>query len=303
MAIRITRKMMTNTQMRSMNRSLSHINDSYSKVSSGKLYERVSDNPVEVAKIMSMKADIQNSQKYEKNIDDAIGWLDVSEDSITEIVNTMHRFKELMVTASGNGDESGAIKAEVHQLLDQVGHMMNTSFDGRYVFSGQETGTLPITVNYDGDGNAISLTYNGDTGEYSTEVEKGVNTVFSINGTEILGDKTGATEPLSDTFAAALTALGANDKTAVNNLLDDIDDHVDDLVSTLGKIGARTRRMELAQENHEKLSLNMTELLSKLEDTDVTEEIINLTSFQQIHEANIAAAEQIMNLSLMNFLR
>lgn len=302
MAIRITRRMMTNTQLRSMNQSLANINDSYSKVSSGKQYERVSDNPVEVAKIMSLKADIQNSEKYESNIDDAIGWLDVSEDSITEIVNTMHRFKELMVTASSNGDESGAIKAEVHQLLDQVGHMMNTSFDGRYVFSGQETGTLPITVNYDTDGNAISMSYNGDTGEYSTEVEKGVNTVFSVNGTELLGDTSGATEPLSDTFEAALTALGADDKTAVNNLLDDIDDHVDDLLSTLGKIGARTKRMELAQENHEKLSLNMTELLSKLEDTDVTEEIVNLTSYQQIYEANIAAAEQIMNLSLLDYV-
>jgi flagellar hook-associated protein 3 FlgL len=210
-----------------------------------------------------------------------------------------------MVTAAGNGDEAGAITAEVHQLLDQIGHMMNTSYDGRYVFSGQQTGTLPITVNYDGNGNAISMTYNGDNAEYSTEVEKGVNTVFSINGNEILGDidlGAGVTT-LSDTFNAALTALQANDKTAAGAVLDDIDDHVDHLLSTMGKVGARTRRMELAQDNHEKLNLNMTELLSKLQDTDISEEIINLTSFQQIYEANIAAAEKIMNLSLMNFLR
>lgn len=303
--MRITRKMMTNTQIKSLQRGLTDIDSSYRKISSGTKYERVSDDPVEVAKIMQLKADMKNSEKYASNIDDAIGWLDVSESSLQEVVNTMHRFKELMVTAAGNGDEAGAITAEVHQLLDQIGHMMNTSYDGRYVFSGQQTGTLPITVNYDGNGNAISMTYNGDNAEYSTEVEKGVNTVFSINGNEILGDidlGAGVTT-LSDTFNAALTALQANDKTAAGAVLDDIDDHVDHLLSTMGKVGARTRRMELAQDNHEKLNLNMTELLSKLQDTDISEEIINLTSFQQIYEANIAAAEKIMNLSLMNFLR
>jgi flagellar hook-associated protein 3 FlgL len=297
--------MMTNTQIKSLQRGLTDIDSSYRKISSGTKYERVSDDPVEVAKIMQLKADMKNSEKYASNIDDAIGWLDVSESSLQEVVNTMHRFKELMVTAAGNGDEAGAITAEVHQLLDQIGHMMNTSYDGRYVFSGQQTGTLPITVNYDGNGNAISMTYNGDNAEYSTEVEKGVNTVFSINGNEILGDidpGAGVTT-LSDTFNAALTALQANDKTAAGAVLDDIDDHVDHLLSTMGKVGARTRRMELAQDNHEKLNLNMTELLSKLQDTDISEEIINLTSFQQIYEANIAAAEKIMNLSLMNFLR
>jgi flagellar hook-associated protein 3 FlgL len=297
--------MMSNTQQRSLQRSLTDIDSSYRKISSGKKYERASDDPVEVAKIMQLKADMKNSEKYSKNIDDAIGWLDVSESSLQEIVNTMHRFKELMVTAAGNGDEAGAILAETHQLLDQVGHMMNTSFDGRYVFSGLQTGTLPITVNYDGNGNAISMTYNGDAGEYKTEVERGVDTVFSINGNELLGDvDPGAgVSTLSDTFNAAITALGANDKAAVGDLLDDIDSHVDHLLSTMGKVGARTRRMELAKENHEKLNFNMTSLLSKLEDTNVADEVINLTSFQQIYEANIAAAEKVMNLSLMNFLR
>jgi flagellar hook-associated protein 3 FlgL len=297
--------MMTQNQHKSLQRSLGKIDSSYRKVSSGVKYEKVSDNPVEVAKIMQLKADLKNSEKYSSNIDDAIGWLDVSESSMQEIVETMHRFKELMVTASGNGDEAGAIKAEVHQLLDQVGHMMNTSYDGRYVFSGQQTGTLPITVNYDANGNATSLIYNGDTGEYSTEVEKNVNTVFSINGAEILGDvdPTAGITTLGDTFTAALAALDANDKTAANATLAQIDDHVDHLLSSMGKIGARTNRMESAKSNHEKLNMNMTELLSKIQDTDIAEEIINLTSYQQIYEANVAAAEQIMNLSLMNFVR
>jgi flagellar hook-associated protein 3 FlgL len=297
--------MMTQTQQKSLSRGLSDMSASYRKVSSGKLYERVSDNPVEVAKIMQLKAEIKNNEKYESNIDDAIGWLDVSESSTSEMINTMHRFRELMVTASSNGDESGAILAEVHQLFDQMGHMMNTTFDGRYVFSGLQTGTTPIQMSYDGNGNAIGMTYNGDTGEYSTEVEKSVDTVFSINGIELLGDvdPTAGTQTIADTFSDAITALQANDKTAVNDLLDEIGDHTDQLLATMGKIGARTRRMELAKENHEKLSLNMTELLSKLEDTNIADEIVNLTSHQQIYEANIAAAEKIMNLSLMNVLR
>ena len=66
----------------------------------------------------------------------------------------MARIKELMVKA-GNGsyseDEISTIKNEVVEKSKELAQIMNTTFDGAYIFGGTKGTTKPVTVDADGN--------------------------------------------------------------------------------------------------------------------------------------------------------
>lgn len=86
-------------------------------------------------------------------------------------------------------------------------------------------------------------------------------------------------------------ALGGID-TAMNNLL-----------SELGSIGAKTERMEFTYRRLSKETLDMTNRLSDVTDVDLTETITRLKMYETTHQAALAALARIVPQTLLNFLR
>lgn len=69
------------------------------------------------------------------------------------------------------------------------------------------------------------------------------------------------------------------------------------------EVGARTNRVELVQSRLDDRNLNLTTLQSKTEDADIASLMIQATSAQTIYEAALKSSAQIMQPSLMDFMR
>ncbi|WP_105616949.1 flagellar hook-associated protein FlgL [Vallitalea okinawensis] len=93
----------------------------------------------------------------------------------------------------------------------------------------------------------------------------------------------------------------------INNYYDDMTTNVDNAMKQLANetavVGSKANRLELTANRLEDDSINFTELLSKTEDIDMTETIIELQSNQVVYNASLMATSQIVQQSLIDFLR
>ncbi len=100
-----------------------------------------------------------------------------------------------------------------------------------------------------------------------------------------------------------ISALEDYDQDGINKFLADIDVHFNRILAVRADIGAKTNRMELAVERTKDNTLSFTEALSKVEDIDMAETIIQLKNFENVYKASLSMGSRIIQPSLVDFIR
>ena len=172
--MRVTNQMMSTSYLKDLNRNLNNLNTLQTQLTTGKEINKASDNPFKTARIMQIYSDISANKQYNENIKDTISWLDTTDTALNQLGSTSQRIRELMVS-SGNAiygsDEKKAIKNEINQLINQTAQILNTNFDGKYIFGGTKSLSKPVGVEKDSNGNNI-LVFKDDNGNSFNEEGK-----------------------------------------------------------------------------------------------------------------------------------
>lgn len=84
--------------------------------------------------------------------------------------------------------------------------------------------------------------------------------------------------------------------------MDQLDGALERALSVRADVGARVNRLETTLTNLDSFKINITDLLSKREDADIIDVIVQLTSQQNVFSASLSAASQIAGISLFDFL-
>ena len=112
------------------------------QVNTGKKISVPSDDPVVAARALKLRTDVAKVEQYQKNIGDAQSWLDATDEAMSKLGDVLQRARELTVQAA-NGtntpEETQKISAELKQLKIQAIHQSNSTYAGRYIFSGYKT--------------------------------------------------------------------------------------------------------------------------------------------------------------------
>lgn len=301
--MRVTNNMIMSNTLYNLNRNLSKLNKTNNQLSTGKRINRPSDDPVSASKALKLRADVSEIEQYQRNTKDALSWLDITESAIDNLQDVIHRAKELTVQASTEtmGEEDREkIKAEIEQLKEQIMQIGNTTYTGRYIFSGFQTnkkvfdettndGTYKIDIT-----NKQKIKYQVGVGE---EIEIGV---FA---TELFGDDGSGKSQIVQDFDQLITALDTDNTGDITGALSKLDDHLNNTLAIRAEIGAKTNRLELVQNRLEKDNLNFTELLSENEDVDMAETIMNLKMEESVYRASLSAGAQVIQPTLLDFIR
>ena len=140
--MRITNTMLVKDMLWNANNNLISMAKKQSELSTGKKIQRPSDDPVGITQVLKYKTDIREAQQYKKNINDSLGWLEVSESSLHNMKDILQRMRELTVEAANGtntADDRNKIKVEIEELKKEIIVSGNATSAGRYVFSGLET--------------------------------------------------------------------------------------------------------------------------------------------------------------------
>lgn len=296
--MRITNNVLNNTFLRNLSRNLKQMQKYHNQLTSGKEVTRPSDNPLLVAKIMDMDNNIMQNEQYNSNISDTLGWVQTQDTALSDATKTLQRVKDLMIYAS-NGSLSEtdrlAIKDEVEMQVEHLGDVLNTNFDGRYIFAGQKTTTRPFEI---GDG---GLEYEGDDKNITREIATGVTIDLITKGSEIT---TVDDQDLGVLLGQVIKAIEEGDVEKLSNeYLGDMEKHIDNVVRVRTQIGAINNRLEAAKERNEAENLNLKAVLSEKEDIDIAEKYMEYSVMATVYQASLSVGAKILQPSILDYLR
>ncbi len=232
--MRITNNMLVKDMLWNANRNLSSMSKKQNELSSGERIQRPSDDPVGITQVLKYKTDIREVEQYDKNVKDALGWLQVSESSLTDVKDILQRVRELAVGAA-NGtntpEDTQKVKAEIGELIKEITVLGNSTIAGRYIFSGQQTDEK--LFNEDGSYNIdITDTRNTDGNNIGYEISVGEVMEIGVNPVDVFGviqndnffekslsrGSAGTTQATRSNFKTTVDL--SNDFTAVGEVLD-----------------------------------------------------------------------------------
>jgi flagellar hook-associated protein 3 FlgL len=207
---------------------------------------------------------------------------------------------------------------------------------------GSASGTITFEMTYGGNTENISLAYPINTpGALVTNLTGELNTAFGLgeitadivdnklvlesdNGEFFIGDTATDLELIGlESSQISVSRVESGDKSqliaifdtlvddglAVNNsdiireAMSRIDAQINNINAVRGEIGVKTNRAELTNNRILDDTINLTDLLSKNEDADMTEVIINVKMQENVYRASLSTGARIIQPSLVDFLR
>lgn len=304
--MRVTNRMMGEDFLIHLRRNMRNMQKAQNQLASGKLYSRPSDQPAMVSKAMMLESAVGNNTQYRRNMEDAYGWVETTDGALGQMGTSLIRLRELTIAAANGtmgASEFKAIEAEVGQIIEGLASVGNTNFDGRYIFGGMKTTTPPFSV----DQAAGLLTFNGDDGVLEREILTGVTIKMNITGKSIMGSEDSAS-PAS--LAGTLNRLVTGLKDPVSpersqlggEILKQLDGQIDALLSLRTSNGATSNRLEAMMELNSSESLRLTELLSKTEDIDFAEKVMEFAMLENTYKASLSTGAKILQPTLLDYL-
>lgn len=331
--MRITNQMMSKSFLRDLGRNQNYMKKINDQLTSGKEIRRPSDNPFKVARSMQLNRDIGANTQYNENIKDTTNWLDTTDTALEQLGNSFQRFRELMISAGNaayGSDEKKAIKDEMNEKVNEIAQILNSSFDGKYIFGGTKVNSKPVASsrNIESKNNYINLS--GNDGEVlsldnldesvqnqinmigkklNVEISQGVTMEYSVSATDILmfKDKKGGSVNVMELLKGITDDIDSvnpdNSSKVTNEYLKSMDETITNLLKVRAEVGAKQNRMEAAGDQNDEQNFNLTDILSQTEDIDFAEKNIQATVAQSVYMASLQVSAKIIQPSLLDFLR
>ncbi len=307
--MRITTSMVQRNVLSDLNSLSEKLAKTQSKASSGKEITRPSDNPYQTSRALGLRQTLAANEQYQSNISDARGWQDATEAALGSITDFVNRAQSLLLEGATDSADAGArnsVADEIDQIIQGLKETSNASFGDRYLMSGTATATAPYKLGdddaYQGNEAGLDPTVPGVIREIGPSVTLSINSV----GREILGD--GRANPtdgkLLNTLRDITEHLRANDGAALRGAdVTNLKTALDDVLKVRARNGAMSNRLDAASSRLEQIQGAVTEQLSNTEDADIAKTIIQFNSQSAAYQASLRAGANIVQASLMDFLR
>lgn len=268
------------------------------KIASGKNLNRPSDDPIALVEAMQFKTAARRMDQYGRNLNTASSWFTASESALSQTLDLVGRARELAVQMSSSSQDAenrDAAAAEIGNLLDHAISLGNTDLSGRYIFSGFETGTAPFTKIV--VGGVETAQYNGDTNDFQVQIGKDQNLTVGRNGQTVFMDS-----GLFSTLGDLKKALEDDDLAGIGTQLENLTSVENYLNRQIADIGVRQNQAQVRENILSQLQIELKDQLSRVEDADIVEVMIQLNAKQLTYQAALAAAARVSEMSLLNYM-
>jgi len=312
--------MLMNNFMSNLQNNLRRMEKYQNRLSTGKNFTRPSDDPVAVTRSLQTRTDISKTEQYLRNIQDGLTWLEQSETTLMEVNDIIARAYELAVDAA-NGtktpEDRRIIADEMLQLQQQLVRAANASFNGRYLFGGHNTSTIPFEIS--GSEGAYTLTYNGmdmktltdpanadwlnaaKAENLSYEMGFGIQMAVSFTGIDLFGAGDDNLFEVFNQLNAAL--LNGSDQDTLNESVGKLQREQNRILALLGEVGGKHNRLTMMEKRYDKDIYNFKAVQSKIEDADYAKSVTDFKMAEIVYQSALASAAKILQPTLIDFLR
>jgi flagellar hook-associated protein 3 FlgL len=280
--------------------------------------------------ISRYRQQVAKSDSYMTTIAQTKSFLEFQDGVMGEANEILIRARELAQQSANetlSGTSREQIAQEVYQLRDQMASLANSTYQGRYVYSGTDDDDAPFDkTTYDepatGEPN-VRYVFDGEAGKKvgkSVQITDEIKVNLNTPADDLFGGSIEALERLSRALGGykTLPASGTPDGTGgAYTLPDQLHDQTDaikdsiDLLNTAREktlipervvIGGRLRRLETAQALLELTKNSAKEVLSRIQEVDETEAAANLQQAQTALQASYSITAKILRMTILDYV-
>jgi len=296
--MRITNKMIARNMLSTIQRNQQMRNEAQLNIATTKKVRRPSDDPAGTLQIQQFKILISRNEQYLKNITQIRGFTTNSESALQAVSEQLERAKSIAIQGASDtvsAEARQSLAQTIDQLIDNIIDHGNSRFKGRFVFGGtQTTGTKPFTRSGD------VITYNGNDADIKSNIGFETQVTYNKSGADVFAPAGGV-----DIFAelvALRQGLENNDTNAIQNAVDELGSALDRVTSSSAEFGVIQNRLTLTEHLIETENINLADFLSKIQDTDIVKEIVNLQILENATTAALRTMAGVIQISLVDFV-
>lgn len=263
-----------NTNLASMNttvkvnRTNASLQKTLGRISSGLRINTAADDAAGLGVAENLDTQTRSMRQAMRNTNDGISVVQTAEGSANEVANILKRMRELAVQSASETLDDGErayIQDEFVQLSDEVDRIAQVSeFNGLALADGTLT---------------------------TIQVQVGINNTVDDRIPVTLGDLR------ATTLGVDTTQLNLSNSASAFSAITSIDVALDTVNAYRSDFGSVMNRMESSLRNLENATQNLEAAESQIRDADFAHEAAEMTKYQVMQQAGVAALSQAKNIN------
>jgi len=282
-----------------LNNTKTRYDDAISQASSGKRLNHLSDNPADMSYVLTLRSKIGQIDQFERNIDSGKLWLNTAESGLNQVQNVLTSIVSLAsqgANESNGPNERNTIADSIEQMRDEIMNFANTEINGKYIFAGSATDTIPFTA---AGVSPQIITYGGNSDVIAVQADFSIQVDTNIPGDQVF---TGPNVDIFERLRTLITALRNDDTTGIGNEISNMHELVDQISQGLGNLGNRSAHLDQISGLIKSFKASLVDKMSSLEDANMAEALSNLGREEVGLQAALNVGSRINRQSLMNYL-
>ena len=302
--MRIATSTITSMATGSMTGAYNKYSDIISKISSGKNFTKVSENPVDATRVLKLNEQLSKLNLYQSNIEAATNEMELAYDTLGDIQDEVTAINSLVVEAA-NGtttpESAKAIATEIKERVATIMDKMNTKYMDNYIFSGTYTETKPYDKNADGD-----IVYQGSPssgGKRNLTISEDTTFTYNITGEDIMGSD--ETDNFFNQMKELDTLLNADelDYDAIREKIKILDKTSQNVTQAQGSVSAQVTKLDSTKTINDSTIVSLTEDKSDLEDLDIIKVATELANAQNSLQMSYQIGSMVLQgVSLLDYI-
>lgn len=295
--MRVTTNMVVRSSLDDLNRSMLRLRDSQTDLSTGKVLQKVSDDPLRAMDSLKIRGELRRSEQRARTADDTQTRLRMADTALVSGLDLLTRAKELAVRASNSGVADPAARAaiavEMSAIRDEMLAVANTEYLGRSIFNGTAAGQA-----YDPSTGA----YLGNAATINRDVSDGITIAANITGEQVFGAQASPTGDMFAVLDRLATSIAAGDQAAIEAEHANLDTATEQLQAATAEVGSRAARLDGIRTRASADEAGLRERLSLTEDVDLAEALISMQADENAYNAALQATARVLTPSLLDYL-
>ncbi len=299
-AARVASSIIHTQSIKDMNRLMSDLATLNKQTSSGLKASTFNELSGVIERVSGYEAKISRINTYIINNNSVTTRLKSMDHSIERMQNLASDFASLIALRRNPASASGLnFRGQAENLLQQIGEALNTSLEGRYIFSGSATDIPPARS---------PVPPLAEVGIPDDHYYQGSAEILNARVSDSLQISYGVTaaNPVFQKLLAAIQTAIAGDESGteahLNTAVDLINEAVEGLSGLRSIINSNILAVNSITESHDTFKLYWGEAISKEIATDIAETSIKLTVDQTILQATFQAFARLSGLKLTDYL-
>lgn len=250
--------------------------------------------------LLDLEANRRVAQSYSDAAGEATNRIEVMYSTLSSITDVLTDFRAQLTSAmSTDGGDTGlaSLATSAEGYLEELASLLNTTYEGRYLFSGDATQTAPVDLTgYTADADTASTSYYaGNSAVASVKIARGQTVTYGVTA-----DNTAFEQAFR---ALSIIASGATiDSDTLQQSYDLTVSALDAAIGVQSTLSVQSATLERAVERSADYDSIYEAMISQLRDADVTEIASRLTSYETQLQASYSAIAKLQGLSLVDYL-